>query len=142
MKRNYEFEYVTSSFLDFDFSNQVKKPAKKRDRKQEKKNGNRHRHTRATGKSKWVVVTKFYDDGRVVVSYPIRTESELDACGWTSHSYINYDEYSDIFDSERGAELFINEVRIEANRQLKGSFSMEDGVSVTRRPVPGIKKIA
>lgn len=67
------------------------------------------RRVRCTGKRKWQVVTRYYDDERVESSAPVLMNEVTDECGWKSHDYNDYVEYTDIFDTEKSALRFIRD---------------------------------
>lgn len=71
------------------------------------------RTKRTVSEPKWIVVTRYYSDNRVVSCEPVRIDIPSDKSGWSSKLNDVYDEYVDIVASEKAAYRLIGEFRQE-----------------------------
>lgn len=75
---------------------------------------------RMVASCKWKVLTRYYDDGRVVASRPEQMDAPTVECGWSSKEGNGFYEWTDIFDTESGAKKYLRDLE----KEYKASFEI------------------
>jgi hypothetical protein len=75
---------------------------------------------RTVATRKWLVRTRYYENGDVRATEPWQMESPSEECGWTSVEGEGFYEWTDIFESEKTANRFLKDLA----KDYKGQFAI------------------